>query len=147
MTITDSRVQKGKLTFTLVDAGTKAAGVPLDVSCQVTNFVFKGKANKGTAIQTLCGDSSGGGGSTDWTAEGVVVQDFDDPAGFCLWALANLGKKATIEFVPNDLKKVSFSQVTTIEALDIGGNVGAQVTSAFAWSLDGQPVPGTPAGG
>lgn len=141
MTIIDSRVQRGKLTLTLLDPTGKAAGTALDISCQPTSVTIKSKVNEGSATQVLCGDSSQSGGVTDYTLELTAIQDFDDPQGFVLWAFANDGKKATFEWTTNDTAKaLVMTGTVTVRPIDIGGAVGVQITSAVSWPCAAKPT-------
>lgn len=146
MPITDSRVSKGTLKFTLTGGG--GPGTPLDISCQVTSIACTPKVNAGNSQQVLCGDTSNTGGTTDWTLDATVIQDWDKVApdqSFVLWCLTNDGKAATVAWTPNDgAKTPAFAGTVTVQPIAIGGAVGVQITSALTWPMTGAPVPTVP---
>lgn len=140
MTVKDSRVERGKLTLTLLDADGKPTGTPLDISCQSTSVAIKTKVNEGSSQQVLCGDVTSTGGTTDYTLDVTNIQDFDDPQGFVLWCLAHDGDSAQFEWLPNDKGTCpTFSQNVVVRPIDIGGNVGVQNTGQISWPLAGKP--------
>ena|SRR2546422_9570547 len=134
---TDSRVKKGSIKFT-VPPGT---GTAVDFSCQPTNVTLTPNTDEGDTVEVLCGDTLTSGGSTTWTLDITSVQDFDDPEGFTLWALANDGAQASFEWLPNDTGLCpTFSGTVTVRAMAIGGDVAAQNTSDVSWPISGTPI-------
>jgi hypothetical protein len=141
---TDSRVKKGKLTFTVDDGS--GSGTAVDFSCQPTAVALTPNTDEGDSVEVLCGDSLTTGGTTSWTLDVTSVQDFDDPDGFVLWALANDGASADFEWLPNDTGDCpTFTGTVTVRPMAIGGDVATQNTSDISWPITSGPVATPPA--
>ena len=81
MTITDSRVKQGTLTFGGGGGGTGTGGTVF--ACQATAVkVTPSYDNDGDPVETLCGDDLPAGKKESWVIGGTSIQDFDDPDGF-----------------------------------------------------------------
>lgn len=138
MTVTDSRVRRGKLTFTLTGGGSNE---PFEASCQPTTVTLTPKVGDSSSVETLCGDSLDSDGLTTWSLTLTAIQDWTNKDGFVLWTLANDGKTATFSWKPNDDPATgTFTGTVTVQALAIGGDVGKSLTSDADWPMTGPPV-------
>lgn len=150
MSITKSRVKKGKLTFT-PPGGTPT---PVDFSCQPTNVTIATDYNEsGDATEVLCGDVDVPEVSAVRTLKLSAIQDFDDPKGLQAFLLANEGNTVAFEWVPNADGGPTFAGTVQCRVGDIGGDVAASLTSDLElpiseWTPPTWPTPpGTAAKG
>lgn len=131
MTVQRSKVKEGALHL---DAG----ATPLDLSCQPTNIRLSPSTDTGDEVETLCGDILPGEAKTTWVLNGTSVQDFNDPAGFLNFAFDHDGEEIGFTWQPNADGPL-FTGTVRVAAMEIGGDVNAQLTSDFAWSMGGKP--------
>lgn len=137
MTITDSRLKGGTLTFT-VDAA------PLSFASQATNVRLIPKTDEdGDPLEVLSGDTIEADDVTSWTLNMTAVQDFDDPDGFIGFALANAGDVVAFTWKPN-AAGVSYGGTVKVRPVEIGGDVNARNTTGAEWPLVGDPTPTYP---
>jgi hypothetical protein len=138
MPIVQSRVKQGVLTF-----GTDPDDH--DFSCQPTNIRLTPTTNTEDPLETLCGDTAAGTGSTTWALTGTAIQDFDDPEGFLMHSFDHNGEVVPFTWQPNATSGV-WSGSATIQALEIGGDVNARITTDFSFPLSAAPTytPPTP---
>lgn len=132
MPVVVSKVKQG--TLTLGDAPT-----PVDFSCQPTNIRLTPTTNSEDPVETLCGDTATGSGSTTWELSGTAVQDFTDPAGFLMYCFDNAGEVVSFTWAPT-ADSGEWSGLVTIVALEIGGDVNTRITTDFAFPIQGQPT-------
>jgi hypothetical protein len=141
MTVTDSRLLKGKLTL--------GSTPGTEFGCQVTNYVVEqSDGNTEDAVTTLCGDSVGGGTSEGpWHMTGTVIQDFDNPTGFQQWSYQNKGTEQAFTFTPNDKGTApTIAGTVSVKFLGIGGDTNSRITRDFDWSIPGSPEVTWPGG-
>lgn len=142
MTIVDSRLKKGKLTFATQAAPTIAV---MDVSCQATSVILEpSKDEQGDPVEVLCGDAVAAVSITTWTMNLTAIQDFDsDGTGtsqsFVLWALENDGTTFAYTWQPNETSG-TFSGTVVVSAVSIGGEVALRLTTETEWSINGKPL-------
>jgi len=132
MPIVQSRVKQGVLTFG-VDPDTH------DFSCQPTNIRLTPTTNTEDPLETLCGDTAAGTGSTTWALTGTAIQDFDDPEGFLMHSFDHNGETVPFSWQPNATSGTWTGEVT-VQALEIGGDVNARITTDFSFPLTAAPV-------
>ncbi|GIG64259.1 hypothetical protein [Phytomonospora endophytica] len=124
MSITKSRVKKGKLTFTGTD------GVEVDFSCQPTNVTIGTDYDEsGDTVEVLCGDTDVPEVTTSRKLKVTAIQDFDSPEGFQAFLLANEGRVVEFEWLPNADGGPTFSGTVQCRVGDIGGDVASSLTS------------------
>lgn len=131
MTINESRVRKGVLSFGPV-------ATPTDFSCQPTNVrVTPTYDDDGDQLETLCGDVIPPGKKESWVLAGTSVQDFDDPDGFMSYCFDN--RMTTVEFTwqPNVEGSPEWSGSVVIVALEEGGDVNTRITTDFEFDVAG----------
>lgn len=134
MPIVQSRVKQGVLTF-----GAGPTPPPVDFSCQPTNIRLTPTTNAEDPVETLCGDTAAGTGSTTWALTGTAIQDFDDPAGFLMYAFDNNGDIVPFSWQPN-ADSGTWEGECTIQALEIGGDVNTRITTDFSFPLTAAPT-------
>ncbi len=138
MSVTDSRLLKGTLTFGDVATAN-------NFQAQITNLVIEQQdGDSDDTVVTLSGDSVGGGTSPGaWHATGTMIQDFDQSGGVGMqqWSYENRGTDQPFTFTPND-KATSPSITGTIgvKFLGIGGDTNTRVTRDFDWAIPGEPT-------
>jgi hypothetical protein len=131
MTITESRVRKGVLTFG-VAPGT-------DFSCQPTNVrVTPSYDDDGDNLETLCGDTLPPGKKESWVLAGTSVQDFDDPLGFLTYCFDNRMTTVPFTWQPNIDGAPTWSGEVVIVALEEGGDVNTRITTDFEFDVSGE---------
>ena len=134
MTVIDSRLLKGQLTF--------GSGTLMDFTCQVTNWVCEQQdGDTDPSVTTLCGDTAGGGTTEGpWHITGTVIQDFNSATGFQQWTYANKGTDQEFTFLPNDKAGApTITGVASVKFLGIGGDTNARITRDFDWAVIGDP--------
>lgn len=135
MTITESRVRKGTLTFTPDVGGT---GTPVDFSCQPSNVhVTPSYDDDGDRTETLCGDVIPPGKIESWVLAGTSIQDFDNPTGFLAFCFENRTKTVPFEWNPNIEGAPVWSGSVVIVALEEGGDVNTRLTTDFEFDVSG----------
>lgn len=132
MPITQSRVKQGVLTF-------ETTPTPVDFSCQPTNIRLTPTTNTEDPVETLCGDTAAGTGSTTWALNGTAIQDFDSPAGFLMFCFDNAGEEVPFTWQPN-ADSGEWSGTVTVQALEMGGDVNARITTDFSFPLSAAPT-------
>lgn len=131
MTIVESRVRKGVLTF-------GADPTPSDFSCQPTNVrVTPNYEDDGDPLETLCGDTAPAGKKESWVLAGTSIQDFDDPTGFLSYCFDNRMTTVPFSWQPNIEGAAVWSGNVVIVALEEGGDVNTRVTTDFEFDVSG----------
>lgn len=132
MTITDSRLKTGTLTFGTVTTGTTFA-------CQATNVhVTPSYDDDGDPVETLCGDSIPAGKKESWVIAGSSVQDFDDPAGFLAYCYENAMETVPFTWQPNPAAP-TWSGDCVVVALEEGGDVATRLSTDWEFDVLGRP--------
>jgi hypothetical protein len=133
MTITQSRVRKGTLTF--------GETTPKDFSCAPTNVrVTPNYDDDGDEIETLCGDKLPPGKKETWVLAGTAVQDFDDPVGFLSYCFDNRMTTVAFTWNPNVEGAPVWSGSVVVLALEEGGDVNTALTTDFEFDISGDIV-------
>lgn len=131
MPIIDSRLKTGVLAF--------GGATPRDFSCQPTNVKLTPSTNTEDPVETLCGLSIAGAGSTTWVLAGTAIQDFDDVSGFVLFAFNNDGETVPFTWTPNP-DSGTWSGTCIVQAVELGGDVNTRLTTDFTFSVNGKPL-------
>lgn len=129
MTLVDSRLGPGTLTLgTLTDAG-----------CQMSNVRLVPSVDETDGTPTLCDPKPAPLMETSWALQGTAIQDWEAEAatGFQEYCRANAGTTVTFEWVPNSDKDVQYSGSVQVRAVEIGGEVGRQITTDFEFPVVG----------
>lgn len=136
MTIHESRVKNGTLTFTVGTPGT-----PSDFSCQATNVrVTPSYEDDGDAQETLCGDELAPGKKGSYVLAGTVIQDFDEATGFLAFCWDNQTTAVAFSWLPNDTGAPTWTGECIIVALEEGGDVNTRLTTDFEFDCQGKPT-------
>ncbi|MDG4860139.1 hypothetical protein P8605_18615 [Streptomyces sp. T-3] len=134
MSITDSRLKKGKLTF-----GPAATPV-LTVSCQATDVRLSPDfQDTGDAVEVLCGDEEAASTATTWVLKMTAIQDFDNADGLVNYAMDHDGESVDFQWTPNETS-ATWSGKCVIKAVEIGGEVAKRVTTDAEWPVIGKPT-------
>lgn len=132
MAITDSRVRNGVLSL---------GDTPIQFECQATNVRIVADHTQEDGIETLCGDMSEPSLETTYTLAITAIQDFDDPAGFVNYCFDETGTAVAFEWAPGPiLTSPTFSGICQIRAVEIGGDVAAQLTTDAEFPIIGKPT-------
>lgn len=134
MTITESRLKTGVLTF-------GETPTPTDFSCQPTNVrLTPNYEDDGDDTETLCGDMIPAGKKETWVLAGTSIQDFDDPAGFIQYCFDNRMTTVAFSWQPNTTGAPTYSGSVVVVALEIGGDVNTRLTTDFEFDVSGELV-------
>lgn len=91
---------------------------------QVTNLKLIPKVKTGDPVKVLSGSTAGGEREESWELKGKILPDFGETGSIQEWCFTNRGKDLDFEFVPRtDLTK-KLTGTLTVEAVEIGGDVG-----------------------
>jgi hypothetical protein len=133
MTITESRLKSGTLTF--------GSTPPDDFACQATNVhVSPSYEDDGDAVETLCGDEIPAGKKESWVIGGTSIQDFDDPAGFLAYCYTHAMETVPFTWEPNQTGAPTWSGECVILALEEGGDVNTRLTTDWEFECVGKPT-------
>ena len=133
MPVAIDRLGPGTLTF--------GAG-PNDFSMQVSRCVLVPDNQEEEATPTLGEPFPVAEVQTNWTLEGDAISDWAQADGFINWAFDNKNTEQAFEFVPNTGETIMWSGTCRIVAMEIGGDVQAQISTSFSFPVKGQPVRG-----
>ncbi len=128
MAVVDSRVRNGALTV-----GGEV------FSCQPTNVNIAPdhSGNTEDPVEVLCGDtiSDTTGQTLTATLNITSIQDFTNPDGLEGFAWSNDGTEQDFVWQPTDDPTDSWSGKVTVQAIVVGGDVAARLTSDAAWPI------------
>lgn len=93
-------------------------------SSQTTNVVLTPKVKTGDPIRVLSGETLGGDREESFTLKGKLLPDFGEAGSLQEWCFTNRGKDMPFEFVPRLDKSKKITGTLTVEAVEIGGDVG-----------------------
>ena len=126
MAVVDSRVRNGALTV-----GGEV------FSCQPTNVNIAPdhSGNAEDPVEVLCGDtiSDTTGQTLTATLNITSIQDFTNADGLVGYAWANDGTEQDFVWQPTADPTDSWSGKVTVQAITVGGDVAARLTSDAAW--------------
>lgn len=111
-------------------------GAAKELSEQITNAVLEPKVNNGERKKTLSGGTYTEGRSEEWTLGGKMLPDFGETDSIQEYCFTNRGKTFSFEFVPNKDKAKKFSGTLTVEAVQLGGDVGKADEVEFEFPVD-----------
>jgi hypothetical protein len=133
MTITESRLKSGTLTFG------SAPGVSF--ACQATNVhVTPSYEDDGDDVETLCGDAIPAGKKETWVIGGTSIQDFDDPDGFLSYCYEHAMETVAFTWEPNATAGPMWAGDCVIVALEEGGDVNVRLTTDWEFDIAGRPT-------
>jgi hypothetical protein len=132
--ITESRNKGGTLTIDAIDFADQATGVRLVPN---TDEV-------GDPVEVLSGAAITGDDETTWQLRIEAIQDFDDPAGFVAFTLANAGEVVPYSWRPN-ATGVTYAGTVKVRPVEVGGDVNKRLTSGGTWPCQQAPTPTYPA--
>jgi hypothetical protein len=135
MTVNDSRLWKGTLTFGDV-------GTPEAVASQVTNVVIEQQdGDSEDTVNVLSGETVGGETNAGpWHITATLIQDFAAANGFQRWSYVNRNTKVPFTFTPNDSANApTITGTVNAKFVGIGGDVKTRITRDIDWGIDGEP--------
>lgn len=132
MPVEIDRLGPGTITF--------GSGTPDDFSLQVSRCVIVPDVEEDDVTPTLGEPEPVPQITTTWTLEGDAISDWANESGFVNYCMDNAGTEQAFEFVPNTGKSVKYSGTVQIRAMEIGGDVSAQIVTGFSMPLKGQPT-------
>jgi hypothetical protein len=130
MPITQSRLKNGTLTIGGVAFATQARNVTLSPDV----------AEQGDSLEVLSGDTILPEETTSWSMGIEAIQDFTDSAGFIAYAMTNAGDTVSFSWAPSGADGPTYTGLVKVRAVEIGGDVAAQLTTSAEWPVQGQPV-------
>ena len=135
MPVTDSRSGPGTLTL-------GATASLIDVSCQISNVRLVPEHNEEDGTPTLCEPAPVPTVSTAWSLQGTAIQDWEKPAasGFVEYCRDRNAQEVPFTWVPNTDIGVSYAGTCQVRAVEIGGDVGVQITTDFEFPVKGEPL-------
>lgn len=135
--INESRLKNGTL-----ELGPTASAT--DFSCQITNCrITSAYSDDGNTVTTLCGDTKPAPRKLDGhKLEGTLIQDFDATTSVLAYLWSHDLEVVAYKYVPNDTGAPTITGTLQIEIPGdtYGGDVGARITSDFAWNLQETPT-------
>jgi hypothetical protein len=127
MTITESKLKSGTLTFTIAPAAA------VSFACQATNVRITPDHNEdGDAVETLCGDKLTPDTTRADALNITAIQDFDDPDGFVAFSWANDLAEAVVSWKPNATSP-TYGGTVQGRAVEVGGDVNKRITTDAEW--------------
>lgn len=105
----------------IIDAG---GTLPMPFSEQCTNVKLIPKVSTGDPIKVLSGSTIGGDRTESFELKGKIVPDFGETGSVQEWCFTNRGKDLPFEFIPRTDKTKKLTGTLTVEAVEIGGDVG-----------------------
>ena len=128
MAVTDSRVRKGILTL---DGQA--------FSCQPTSVSINPGQTTGNTdeLEVLCGDkiTDATSGEVTATLDFTAIQDFTDAAGLIAFSWTHNGQTVDFEWQPTGDATDKWTGKVVVQALQVGGEVGARLTNDASWSI------------
>ncbi len=127
--IRDSRLKNGTLTL---DA--------ISFASQAQNVTLKPKTDEaGDPLETLSGDTITAEDETTWSLSIEAVQDFDDTAGFVMFALNNANELVPYSWKPSP-DSPTFTGTVRVRPVEIGGDVNKRLTTGAEWPCTAKPT-------
>lgn len=137
MPVTESRVRYGSLTV-----GGNA------FSCQPTSAAIEpaNDTGGGDSVEVLCGDTLSGASSATLTADLTLtaIQDFtaaDEDTSIVGYSWAHNGETVDFSWNPTSDPADEWSGKLTVQAINVGGEVNARVTSDVTWPITELTMP------
>ena len=130
MPIIDSRVRNGTLTLDAVA-----------FECQARTITITPSHTQEDGVETLCGESTAPALTTQWALNITAIQDFTDAAGFVNATWENNGTSVPFTWCPGDEDvEPTFSGTVQVRAVELGGEVAAQLTTDAEFPIVGVPT-------
>lgn len=122
MATTDSRVRSGLLTFT------PGVGTEMDYSGQATSVAIVPNVNEEDPVEVLDGTKVGGGSTTADTLDFTIISDHGSANGLVAFSWNYRGNTINFEFVPDADPLNTWTGTVVMQALQVGGAVGEQLS-------------------
>lgn len=140
MTVNDSRLLKGVLTFGAIATGAVAAG-------QTTNCVIEQQdGDTEDVVNVLSGETVGGETTSGaWHITATLIQDFSATPSIQQWSYLNKDTEQDFTFTPNDQVGTvpTITGRVNVKFIGLGGDVKTRITRDIDWGIVGEPDFGT----
>lgn len=131
--------ETGKLGPGILTIG--ATGSEVDASCLINNATITHDKNETDSTTKLCGDVRAGSVTYTYKLTGNVDTDVADLAGLFALSQDSAGTQQDFVFTPSTAEQTTATGTLVIDPLDFGaGEMGADLTSDFEFSIVGKPV-------
>lgn len=118
----DSRVRSGSLTFT------PGTGLERDYSAQATSVAIVPNTNTEDSVEVLDGTRIGGTNTAADTLDFTIISDLTASNGLVAFSWNYRGNTIAFEFVPDNDPLNTWTGTVTMQALQVGGAVGEQLS-------------------
>jgi hypothetical protein len=133
MTITESKLKTGTLTFTI------APDPAVSFECQATNVrITPSYDSSGDALETLCGDTLAEDETRSDALNITAIQDFTDPDGFVAWSWEHDLESAVVAWLPTGVTGPTYAGTVKVKAVEVGGDVNKRLTTDAEWAFAGK---------
>ena len=135
----DSRLGPGTLTL--------GAGAGTDFGAQISNVSLEPSQDSEDGTPTLGEPDPLPLVTESWVLKGEAIQDFGEADGFVNYCFDNALTEVDFTFEPDSGTPGSsvYAGTCMITSVPIGGDVSAQITSAFEFPVNGTPARTNPA--
>lgn len=130
-----------------VGPGTLTLGEPsstVSLSNQVTSLTITPSAKTDDPIPVLSGGQATGARSVSYTAKGTFLQDLGAKESVTEWTWQHDGETVPFTYAPSNAAGKTITGTLTVDATDIGGDVGSKPTADFEWTIQGKPTISSP---
>jgi hypothetical protein len=118
-----------------------ATGSEIDASCLLNNGTIAMSKNESDSTTKLCGDVRPGTVTYTYALSGNVDTDVATAAGLFQLSQDAAGTEQGFTFTPSTEAGTTATGTLVIDPLDFGaGEMGADLTSDFEWSIVGKPT-------
>lgn len=140
MSSTDSRLGPGTLTL----------GALTGAGCQMANIRLVPDHSEEDGLPLLCDPLPAPELTTSWKLQGTALQDFEKAAaaGFVEFCRVNNGTTQAFTWAPNTagMDGLTYTGQCQVRAVEIGGDVGVQITTDFEFPVVGTLTRTEPSG-
>lgn len=114
-----------------------AAGTLKTLTAQVRSCTLEPSVDTEEPITTLSGESVAGARTESFVLTGTLLQDLGSTDGIAEWLYANAGTVVPFSFTPNTASGKEINGSVVVEAIALGGEVGAVLESDFEFKVVG----------
>lgn len=130
MPIIQSKLKNGTLTIGGTSFATQASNVTLTPDT----------SEDGDTLEVLSGDTILPEERTAWTLNLGLIQDFTSPAGLIQYSYDNAGDVVAFSWKPDGADAFTVTGSVKVRPIELGGDVGARLTTSAEWPCQGTPV-------
>lgn len=126
MALIDSRLGPGTLSLGTTEYG-----------AQISNVRLVPSHDEVDGTPTLATPEPASTVKTKWALSGSAIQDWESATGFVEYCRDNNGVAVAFTWVPNTSKGVTFAGECVVKAVEIGGDINAQISTDFEFQVVG----------